>query len=116
VVTCRGWPGSHSLFFAPPKKSKQKKGGRKPLPFGFPFVRGKKWEMKRTRCAQTSFISDPFSALHKRQRPKRGCVKVKRNFNVRSNGSFKNNGNFKSNIQINFNFDFTSSLNDWGWR
>jgi hypothetical protein len=71
VVTGRGWPGSHSLFFAPPKKSKQKKGDRKPLAFGFPFVQVKKWEMKRTRCAQTSFISDPFSAPHKRQRPKR---------------------------------------------
>jgi hypothetical protein len=36
VVTSRGWPGGHLLFFASLKKSKQKKGDRKTLPFGFP--------------------------------------------------------------------------------
>ncbi|MES2046808.1 MAG: hypothetical protein V4447_00290, partial [Pseudomonadota bacterium] len=36
-------------------------------PFGFPSVQSKKWEMNETRFAQTTFISDPFSAPHKRQ-------------------------------------------------
>jgi hypothetical protein len=31
--------------------------------------------MKETRCAQTAFISDPFSAAHKRLRPQRPKVK-----------------------------------------
>jgi hypothetical protein len=87
-------------FFVSPKKSKQKKGGRKTLAFGFPFVRGKKWEMKRTRCLcrahirlqadtvaqaqgrpratpaspQTCFVSDPISASQQRQRCSREFV------------------------------------------
>jgi len=34
-------------------------------------VQIKKWEMNETRFAQTAFISDPFSALHNRQRLQR---------------------------------------------
>ncbi|WP_229726108.1 hypothetical protein [Oxalicibacterium faecigallinarum] len=50
------------------KKSKQKKATAKSLPFGFPVLQRKKWEMPATRYAQTSGISDPFLALHHWQR------------------------------------------------
>jgi hypothetical protein len=43
------------------------------LPFGCPFMHYKKWEMNETRFAQTAFISDPFSAAHKRLRLKRSA-------------------------------------------
>ncbi|MFC6522563.1 hypothetical protein ACFQAT_25420 [Undibacterium arcticum] len=49
MLPSRGWPGGHLLFFASPKKSKQKKGDRADLPFGCPFARRKKWEMSETR-------------------------------------------------------------------
>ena len=43
------------------------------LPFGYPFMCCKKWEMNETRYAQTTFISNPFSAAHKRLRPERNA-------------------------------------------
>jgi hypothetical protein len=57
-----------------PKKSKQKKGDRKTLPFGFPFVQVKKWENVETRFVSlrsNTTLSYPFFAPHKRQRLKR---------------------------------------------
>jgi hypothetical protein len=57
------------LCFAKERVSKRK--ATADLPFGFPFMCCKKWEMSETRCAQTSDISDPFSAAHKRLRPER---------------------------------------------
>jgi len=48
-------------------------------------VRYKKWEMNETRCAQTTFISDPFFAKHKMLRPER--MKIKSNLNVQTKPS-----------------------------
>ena len=36
MLRCRGRPGGRLLLFASPKRSKQEKGDRRPLPFGFP--------------------------------------------------------------------------------
>ncbi|CAL61064.2 hypothetical protein; putative exported protein [Herminiimonas arsenicoxydans] len=46
---------THFSCFA--KKSKQKKATAQPLPFGFPFVQIKKWEVNETRYARTTFTS-----------------------------------------------------------
>jgi hypothetical protein len=51
-----GWPGGHLLSLLRQRK-KAKKGDRKPLPFGFPALRRKKWEVNETRFAQTTFTS-----------------------------------------------------------
>jgi hypothetical protein len=61
------WPGCHLLSLLRQRK-KAKKGDRKPLPFGFPFVQIKKWEANETRLRlrQRSLLF-PFSASHKRQ-------------------------------------------------
>jgi hypothetical protein len=50
------------------QEKEAKEGDAKSLPCGYPPVQVKKWEMKQTRYAQTSFIPYPFSAMHKRQR------------------------------------------------
>jgi hypothetical protein len=49
-------------FLASPRK------GRKRRRRKVAALRVKKWGTKQTRFAQTSFIPDPFSAQHKRQR------------------------------------------------
>jgi hypothetical protein len=53
------------------QEKEAKEGDRKPLAFGFPLLRRQNRETKRTRCAQTCFVSDPISAPQQRQRPKR---------------------------------------------
>jgi hypothetical protein len=72
------------LCFAKEKVSKRKATASL-APSGCPIVRYKKWEMNETRCAQTTFISDPFSVPHNR----RGSERLK----VKDNSKFKNNGN-----------------------
>ncbi len=44
-----------------------------------------------------ALVSDPFSVLHKRQRPKRGHVNVKSN----ANGNCNCNCNFKASARTN---------------
>jgi hypothetical protein len=62
-----GRPAASYLFcFA--KKGNPKKATAKPLPYGSPLVRSQNRETKRTRFAQTCFVSDPISATHQRQR------------------------------------------------
>jgi hypothetical protein len=74
-------PRRATYLFCFAKISRQQKATAD-LPFGClrfasaQFVPRKKWEMNETRCAQTTFISDPFSARHKLQSPQR---KVKTN-------------------------------------
>jgi hypothetical protein len=53
------------LCFA--KEEEAKKGDRASLPCGLPSVQIKKREKFETRCAQTTNLSYPFSAPHKRQ-------------------------------------------------
>jgi hypothetical protein len=53
------------------QEKEAKEGDRKPLAFGFPLLQRQNRETKRTRCAQTCFVSDPISAPQQRQRPKR---------------------------------------------
>jgi len=104
VVPCRGWPGGHSLFFAPPKKSKPKKGGRKTLAFGFPLLQRQNRETKRTRCAQTPSFLIRFR--HRISGSVPSGFQVKSNFN----GNFKNNCNCNCNCNYNYNCKFKSTL------
>jgi len=68
------------------RKSKQKKGDRKPRPYGVPDCAAQKMGNERNSpSAQTTFISDPFSVPHNR----RGSERLK----VKDNGKFKKNGN-----------------------
>ncbi|MDO8729329.1 MAG: hypothetical protein Q7K26_05630 [bacterium] len=64
------------LCFA--KEEEAKKGDRTSLPFGFPLVQVKKWEVPTTRYAQTRALLFPFSASHNRQF-RSGILKVKSN-------------------------------------
>jgi hypothetical protein len=74
-----GRPAATHFSLLSPKKSKQKKGDRKTLPCGFPFVQVKKWENVETHFAalrSNTTLSYPFFAPHKRQRLKRkGLIK-----------------------------------------
>jgi hypothetical protein len=80
VIAGRGRPDSRSLFLASPRKSKQKEGDHRLAPFGSTrlcITKNGKWA--KTRCAQTTPISDPFSVTHKRLRLQ--WIKVKINCN-----------------------------------
>jgi hypothetical protein len=83
-----GPAATHFSCFA--KKSKQKKATTRLAPFGgarLCITKNGKWA--KTRYAQTTPISDPFSVTHKRLRLQ--WIKVKDNIKINSN--FKNNYN-----------------------
>ncbi len=67
-----GPAAAHFSCFA--KKSKQKKATVTRQPFGFPLLWRKKWEANETRCAQTTFTSDPFLTPQQRL-PQYGFLK-----------------------------------------
>ncbi|MBC3907171.1 hypothetical protein [Undibacterium umbellatum] len=74
------------LCFA--KERIQRKATADSLPSGVPIYAVQKMgNARNSPAAQTSVISDPFSALHKWLRPKR--VKVKNNPNVKNNSNPK---------------------------
>jgi hypothetical protein len=69
-------------FLASPRKCKQKKATAFAA-LRVPACASQKMGNERNSpAAQTAFISDPFSAAHKRLRPKRN---LKINFNVKTN-------------------------------
>ncbi|MES2106183.1 MAG: hypothetical protein V4634_19345 [Pseudomonadota bacterium] len=88
-----GGPAATYLFcFAKKGKPKKATADLPPVMALAPshFVHPKKWEMNETRCAQTTFISDPFSVTHKMLRPER--MKVKNNYHCNTSAEL----NFRS--------------------